>query len=345
MATIAVGSTILGPLTATWTPPPACSIVVAACSTCASGWAAQACPTGASVTDNQSCWPPRTAGAYTPPAQQALLGWGIYTPASICPHGYSPACSYDGAAGTGNFKFQFPPRRTESVIGCCPTGYTCAHDVYSVQTCSMMLTSSADTIPTVTCESGTSADLGYITVPLVITTGVEFATTINTFTALAPLFQLVHQISTSPSDTSSPTSSAASAPPRQSVSSSQPVSSSRPVSSPQASSTSSSQIQGLSPGASAGIGCGVGLGVILLGAVAFCVFRSRRRKAESSETKTTELPAYTRVADTKTAELHAYTPAVEMRTDRDPVELETYHGGMQRPYYTQTPRYGFQVRH
>ncbi|XXH05018.1 ADP-ribosylation factor-like protein 2 [Hypoxylon texense] len=187
----------------------------------------------------------------------------------------------------------------------------------------MMLTSSTDILPTVTCESGTSADLGYMTVPFAVTEA-SLRTTINAFLAYAPLFQLVHEISTSASDTSSPTSSAASAPPRQSVPSSQTIS---PA---QASSTSSSQMQGLSAGASAGIGCGVGLGLILLGAVAFCLVRTRRRKARGSDSKKSELPAYAAVA--------------EMRTDMDPVELEAHHGAIQPPYYTQAPRYGFQVR-
>lgn len=114
----------MGPLTTTWTPPPACSVVVAACSTCTKGWAAQSCPRDSLVTDDPSCWPPRTSGAYTPPTGTPLFAWGIYTPGIVCPQGYSAACSYDGAAQTGDFQFDFSPRETEAATGCCPT-YVC----------------------------------------------------------------------------------------------------------------------------------------------------------------------------------------------------------------------------
>ncbi|KAI0180153.1 hypothetical protein GGR52DRAFT_229805 [Hypoxylon sp. FL1284] len=113
-------TTILGPLTETWTVPPSCTVVFAKCSTCKNGWAAQSCAGDTIVTDNVGCWPPRTSGAHTPPLNIALLGWGIYTPASVCPEGYSSACSYDGASRTGDFEFDFSPRETEAAIGCCP---------------------------------------------------------------------------------------------------------------------------------------------------------------------------------------------------------------------------------
>ncbi|KAI8963912.1 hypothetical protein F5Y11DRAFT_345988 [Daldinia sp. FL1419] len=49
----------------------------------------------------------------------------------------------------------------------------------------------------------------------------------------------------------------------------------------QAQPTQSPSTQGLSTGAQVGIGCGVALGAILLGTIAFYLFRSRKRKATS----------------------------------------------------------------
>lgn len=68
----------LGPLTTnTWTYT--CNEVIQACSDCKWGWAAQTCQsTGGGVTDNQDCWPPRATNV--PATEQALHGWGVYSP-------------------------------------------------------------------------------------------------------------------------------------------------------------------------------------------------------------------------------------------------------------------------
>ncbi|KAI1378146.1 hypothetical protein F4677DRAFT_414519 [Hypoxylon crocopeplum] len=259
-------SIILGPLTTTWIPPPACSVVVGACSTCDFGWQAQTCPGSNTVQDNTGCWPPRTPGVQTP--AQPLLAWGVYSPANVCPSGYSTACSYNGAIETGDFTFDFRPKTTETVIGCCPTGYTCYQGGYG-QTCSAVLTST--TVPTVTCESGTSAHFQYLTIPFAVAAA-DSAEIISTFTAYAPLFQLVDEVSSTFSSGSSPLTSSLS------------ISSSASVSPPaEVLPTGSASAQGLSTGAKAGIGCGVGLGVILFGTMAFFLFRSRRQNNRGND--------------------------------------------------------------
>jgi hypothetical protein len=117
--TYTVSSTVLGPLTTTFTPSPACTVAVAACSTCNSGWRAQSCYSANVMSDDRSCWPPRSAGAYERPVP--VMGWGVYSPGLVCPSGYSTACSWDGAKETGDFEFLFKPDASETAIGCCPT--------------------------------------------------------------------------------------------------------------------------------------------------------------------------------------------------------------------------------
>lgn len=119
MASPTESTTILGPLTTTWTPPPACTIPVAQCSNCTIGYQAQTCYSGAEKQDEPTCWPPQTSGAVTraPP----LMGWGLYSPGLVCPSGYATACSYDGRKQTGNFNFLFRPQASETAIGCCPS--------------------------------------------------------------------------------------------------------------------------------------------------------------------------------------------------------------------------------
>lgn len=196
---------------------------------------------------------------------QPLFAWGIYSPGLVCPQGYTTACSYNGAKKTGDFNFYFNPEESEIAIGCCPPGYACSR-YPAGQTCITTLTST--TVPTVTCESGTSAHFEYVTIPYAAA-DVSTIQVISTFTVFAPLFQLNHQAS----DLSSTTNKAAD------TSISSAISSSPSQTSPiQALPTQSSSAQGLSAGAQAGIGCGVALGIILLGTIAFCLFRSRRRK-------------------------------------------------------------------
>ncbi|KAF3064836.1 hypothetical protein GL218_01615 [Daldinia childiae] len=266
-------SVLLGPLTTTWAPPPACSIAVVGCSTCSYGWQAQTCGELDEVRDEPSCWPPRTLGA--PARGQPLFAWGVYSPGLVCPQGYTTACSYNGARKTGDFNFYFNPEESETAIGCCPPGYACSRHSEG-QTCITTLTST--TFPTVTCESGTSAHFEYVTIPY-IAAGVSTTQVISTFTVLAPLFQLNHQASDLPSTTDKAADSSIVSATSASLSQTSPQ---------QALPTQSSSTQGLSTGAQAGIGCGVALGIIILGVIAFCLFRSRRRKIGPTELESTE---------------------------------------------------------
>ncbi|KAI0134063.1 hypothetical protein BJ170DRAFT_183415 [Xylariales sp. AK1849] len=268
--TLTASSTLLGPLTTTWTPPASCTVAMAACSTCTSGWLAQKCYSSNSVIDEASCWPPRSAGVADKIAP--LMAWGVYSPGLECPSGYATACSYDGSKNTGDFEFLFRPETTETAIGCCPTGYSCAKQSGLIgQTCSAAIASS--TIPTVTCESATSAHFSYQAVPWAV---FENTTTkiMSTFYAYAPLFQLNYQSSDIASLSTTVTS-------EQSVPTD---TSSKPAASSSATTVEASQGQqsDLSPGAVAGIVIGAALLVIALATISICVFRAQRRKRGQS---------------------------------------------------------------
>ncbi|KAI1484186.1 hypothetical protein F4774DRAFT_416169 [Daldinia eschscholtzii] len=257
-------SRLLGPLTTTWTQPPACSIAVGACSTCYSGWQAQTCGGNDTVRDAPSCWPPRTLGAMTPP--QPLFAWGIYSPGLVCPQGYATACSYNGAKKTGDFNFYFSPQESETVVGCCPSGYGCSRHAAG-QTCITTLTST--TVPTVTCESGTSAHFEYVSIPYAVA-DVSTMKIISTFTVLAPLFQLNYQASDLPSTTEEAIRTSTN-----SIASTSTLQGLPPQTSP---AEASNRPPGLSTGAQAAIGCGITLGIIISVTIAFFLFRSKRRK-------------------------------------------------------------------
>ncbi|KAI1464674.1 uncharacterized protein F4812DRAFT_150151 [Daldinia caldariorum] len=347
--TSSVASILLGPLTTTWTPPPACNIAVAACKTCSLAWQAQTCRNGDQVQDALSCWPPRTLGATTP--AQPLFAWGLYSPGLVCPQGYTTACSYNGAKKTGDFNFYFSPEESETVVGCCPPGYACSrHD--SGQTCITTLTST--TVPTVTCESGTSAHFEYVTIPYAAVDA-SFVHVISTFTVYAPLFQLNHQATDLPSITEEAIGTSTSSSSTTSTTSTMSIQMFPPPTSP----TESSNRPGLSAGVQAAIGCGVAFGIIISLTIAFFVFRSRRRKADSQpielqsdERKLNELQGNELQGDeiwNNGIQSYEHEPKFRMRpqarvpglpmgTDplREAVEFEDYHGTNHGPYQPST---------
>lgn len=122
-----VATAVLGPLTTTFTPPPACTVAVAAVTgkflglggkVAPSGWLGQTCSKGGPV-DDTSCWPPTSSGAEA--RTKALDGWGYYSPGLDCPAGYATACSATGGGGAkSDFAFQFAPGAKETAVGCCP---------------------------------------------------------------------------------------------------------------------------------------------------------------------------------------------------------------------------------
>lgn len=124
---------------------------------------------------------------------------------------------------------------------------------YAEQKCALSISSS--TVSTAQCSGGRAVDLATLSIPYT-TTENSSITTISTFSAYAPLLQLMYQSS----DVSTTTSSSSST-----------------TSSSKGQGTNSSGSQGLSTGASAGIGVGVGLGVVILVGAAFWYWRVRQK--------------------------------------------------------------------
>src|SRR5271156_6185002 len=115
---------LLGSLTAIFTPPSNCPIPVIEQATTSplGAWQAQNCYRGTTGADETTCWPPASV-----PTSQLLVhghklelyGFGYYSPGLFRPVGYTSACSATASA-TSNFNFQFPPREMETAVGCCP---------------------------------------------------------------------------------------------------------------------------------------------------------------------------------------------------------------------------------
>ncbi|KAM0438704.1 hypothetical protein ACHAPT_001461 [Fusarium lateritium] len=257
--------TNLGPLTTTFTYPAKCSATALACTDCDLGWQAQSCGTLNSANtqglqDDTDCWPPRSSSMSAP---YALNGWGYYSPGLECPDGYEPACSATGSM-TGNFNFQFSILDHETVIGCCPSGYSCDQPG-GPQTCKSI--ASRGSIQVVSCSSG-DTHLNWLTLPATFTQtnsdGDESLTEMDDVTIRAPMFQLNYQASDLPSSTGSLSETTGST--RDSV-----------PSNTSDSAGDSSSSSSLSTGAQAGIGVGVGVaGLALIGAALY-FWRKRRR--------------------------------------------------------------------
>ena len=124
-----------------------------------------------------------------------------------------------------------------------------------MQTCIWVATST--TISVVTCQSGTSGNLEYVTVP---TTTSNVA--VSEYTLFAPLIQMNWQSTDRPSSspTSTPTSSG--------TSSALPTATSPPSS-------------GLTPGAKTGIGVGVTLGALAVVALIFLYWKRRNARSRT----------------------------------------------------------------
>ncbi|KAI8628075.1 hypothetical protein F5Y19DRAFT_152155 [Xylariaceae sp. FL1651] len=246
----------LGPLTTdTWTYT--CTEVIHGCSDCDSGWAAQTCE-GGIVTDNQDCWPPRTAGV--PPTSGALAAWGIYSPGLICPGGFTSAVAAT-QGGSSGFAFEWPLTAGETAIGCCPKGgFSPILDVNGHQTCVQFK-------PTTSFLVGTCGSDAPTYTPFSVP-GTLSAIQFNSFSVSAPMFQMVYQASDLPRNSISSTSKAISS-----------------TSSFDSAATGPSHgVDGqvdhnrISAGAIAGIAIGAILGVIFLATFAFCLWRARRKR-------------------------------------------------------------------
>jgi hypothetical protein len=138
MASTGQARTILGPLTTTFTPAPACFTPVIECPlpTCNVAWQAQTCYSSsgvAGVEDNTDCWPPRSGSVALPPYNPiALNGWGFYSPGLVCPSGYTSACSATGG-GSWGWSVQYSIFVEETAIGCCPRYKSQPSDITRLQ--------------------------------------------------------------------------------------------------------------------------------------------------------------------------------------------------------------------
>ncbi len=114
---------VLGPLTTTFTPPPACTFAVAGpcgSSPCSVAFWGQSCDASTGAVDAATCWPATASGAVSLAAP--FHGWGFYSPGTLCPSGYASACSATAGAGGGaGWEMEFPLEADETAVGCCPT--------------------------------------------------------------------------------------------------------------------------------------------------------------------------------------------------------------------------------
>lgn len=206
--------TILGQLTTTWTQPLSCSAQVQGGGpTNNQAWRAQSCSGANNYADNTACWPPATVTAPSPVG--TLATWGFYSPGLVCPIGMTTAC-YATGGGSSGWQVEFSLLAKETAVGCCPT-YSIiisplgsnADDtvvafpapIFDAQTCIWVATST--TISVVTCESGTSGNLEYLTVPTTISNALDVVA-VSEYTLFAPLIQMNWLSTDLPS--SSPTS-------------------------------------------------------------------------------------------------------------------------------------------
>ncbi|KAI1828131.1 hypothetical protein F4861DRAFT_535555 [Xylaria intraflava] len=248
--------TNLGPLSSD-TFSYTCTRVYKACSTCDEGWAAQTCIKG-TLTDNTDCWPPRATGV--PAGRGPLLGWGVYSPGTICPAGFTSVATMV-SGGSSDYSFQFPLTSGESAIGCCPEGGFVPIKGYGrIQTCVQFQA----TTPFLLGSCGSD---GPAFTPFTI--GGEFNSVVYpSFSVSAPFLQVVHQASDLPAtSTSSLTNPATST----------TSTSNSPVSPANTQSSETSKSSSLSPGAAAGIAIGALVALILIAAGAFFFLRRYRK--------------------------------------------------------------------
>ncbi|MCJ1312514.1 hypothetical protein MMC25_006188 [Agyrium rufum] len=243
---------------------------------------------GGNLQDTSTCWPSATISPPGPPYE----GWGFYSPGTVCPSGYTPACSA-GFAGslattssssTPSFAFQFSLLTSESAIGCCPIGFTCGG---YPQTCALTITSGSYLAGYCPVASAAITDsltsFQYIVVPgentITFASGTTTATLVGSLASavlLAPLFQINFQASDLPAAAfATPTTSSSSISSISSISSSSIGTTPTPIPSP--TSTPDTSSSGLSTGAKVAIAVVIPVVVIaLVAAIGF--WRLRKRK-------------------------------------------------------------------
>lgn len=312
--------TLLGPLTTTWTMPESCSVFMPPCSTCDQGFRGQSCNavSGGRVQDNTACWPPVKKGVASP--TWPFVGWGFYSPGLACPAGYTTACT----AVYGQrpeWDTQFTLVSSETAVGCCPTGFSCANN--NGNTCIATATSTA--IPTAFCDGTDLTDSATETFPTVVTITqtdtasgeVQVSTSTRTMMLFAPMFQLNFQASDLPASTTASTTRPSSTP--SSTSSGEQSTTSAADNNDGSTSKSSG---GLSSGARVGLGVGIGLGIAFLLAFSGFLYYYRRSRR-------VQLPLGSELPDTEISEA-AEGPKV-VKSPAQVYEMGDYHAPAELP--------------
>ncbi|KAJ4856036.1 hypothetical protein T069G_09404 [Trichoderma breve] len=264
----------LGPLTTTFTPPTDCTGLqfvadsavgqnIAASLFCNNPSSSNA-PDFNGVSVIKSCFPSGFASFYNKDWLTApyLEYVGVYSPASICPSGYTAACVQTRSKGQSD-PFANKANNVaseiiwnmlnvgETVSGCCPTGYGC--DTFIASLCTSRPASPITVTDGLTCtgilppvSDPTVADLAIAMRVMVVHTATSEHTATRTTTSSAPA-----------SSVPSPSAPASSVP------------SENPPSKPS---------QGLPLAAKIAIGVVIPLIVILSGAACFFIYRYRRRR-------------------------------------------------------------------
>lgn len=186
-------------------------------------------------------------------------------------------------------------------------GYFCTQG----QHCALLISSS--TVPTVTCSAGSSVDFTYLTIPYTITKSSSIST-ITTFSAMAPLLQMLYRASDVSATSTSKTATTTT-----------PTAQSHP------------SHAGLSVGASVGIAIGVAVFVIAVASAAvFTWLRKRRNRMKTRSNHSTG--SGTRFLGNEAAKTVSQ-PAVELQSQAElcpseldsrktPGELDSNHGGL-----------------
>ncbi|KAK1829528.1 hypothetical protein QBC39DRAFT_262909 [Podospora conica] len=296
--------TILGALTTTFIPPPACTAAIGIFdggflglgkSALNIAHLGQTCSRGEGR-EATTCWPSTSKGA---PSKSAP-GWGIYSPGIECPAGYVTACSaVGGRDAKADWSMQFRLGADETAVGCCPSGYACGN--IGGQTCIQVMVST--TLPTISCD-GTKSKTSTVTVP-------NSKASMADFTLLAPMIQINWQASDRPASSTAPSrpplttgpaaTSTSSADPNTDVdatdspSVAQPTDTSTPAAgSPDANTNdpnpdaqrkgAESEGSGLATATKVGLGIGAGVAAIaLVLGVVFYMWRRRRSQLQEDE--------------------------------------------------------------
>ncbi|OJD29646.1 uncharacterized protein BKCO1_7600024 [Diplodia corticola] len=191
--------------------------------------------------------------------------YGFYSPA-ICPESYTQGCTFPATAATLSNGTPFlggPLEDGESAIICCPAGYTCmgspSTDVYAWSKC-IATTASTYTMayPTVSA---------YTTTPLVFAIQVRWKEAdLNALeTNPTKSGETITPTATSTSATAGATAGATSSLPTGTASATSGAGASSP-----------DDGDGLSTGAKIGLGVGIGVAAVVLGILAYLVWRRRR---------------------------------------------------------------------